>query len=83
MFSYGGSHYVALSTVKHLSSLEIGPMTFDRLKQIRNSKSLRQKRQEEEQRLKKKLVATPKESLFVFFPIVKIHIHLHAQFATV
>lgn len=36
-----GMTYVALSRVKQLSSLVIEPMTFDRLKQIKNSSSLR------------------------------------------
>ena len=58
-----GITYVALSRVKQLSSLVIEPMTFGRLKQIKNSNSLRY-RQEEEQRLKKLFSYTKK----VFFP---------------
>ncbi|XP_068712881.1 ATP-dependent DNA helicase PIF6-like [Montipora foliosa] len=39
--------YVALSRVKQLSSLVIEPMTFDRLKQIKNSNSLRYRQEED------------------------------------
>ena len=47
-----GITYVALSRVKQLSSLVVEPMTFDRLKSIKNSMNLKY-RQEEELRLKK------------------------------
>lgn len=58
-----GITYVALSRVKQLFSLVIEPMTFDRLKQIKNSSSLKY-RQEEEQRLKNLCSLTKKK----FFP---------------
>lgn len=58
-----GITYVALSRVKQLFSLVIEPMTFDRLKQIKNSSSLKY-RQEEERRLKNLCSFTKKK----FFP---------------
>lgn len=42
-----GITYVALSRVKKLSSLLVEPMTFDRLKSIKKSSSLKYRQQEE------------------------------------